>query len=86
MAVTVAQSIALGALVQGIEVVDRADVGGWWDWLTPFSVLTAVALVIGYTLQGVTGLNMKTDGYLRQRAHGIVRTMGAKSLRVPPLL
>ena len=37
------QGIALGALVQGIEVADRAYAGGWWDWLTPFSVLTGRA-------------------------------------------
>jgi len=34
------QGIALGALVQGIEVEERAYAGGWWDWLTPFSALT----------------------------------------------
>ena len=39
-----AQGIALGALVQGIPVSDRAYAGGWWDWLTPFSLLTGVAL------------------------------------------
>ena len=27
------QGIALGALVQGIEFADRANAGGWWDWL-----------------------------------------------------
>ena len=32
-----AQGMALGALVQGIPVEDRAYAGGWWDWLTPFS-------------------------------------------------
>lgn len=42
-----AQGIALGALVQGIEVNNRAYAGGWWDWLTPFSLMTAVALLIG---------------------------------------
>ena len=34
------QGIALGALVQGIKIADRQYAGGWWDWLTPFSVLT----------------------------------------------
>ncbi len=43
-----AQGIALGALVQGIEVSGRAYSGGNWDWLTPFSLLTGVAVVIGY--------------------------------------
>ena len=26
--------------MQGIQVEDRAYAGGWWDWLTPFSILT----------------------------------------------
>jgi cytochrome bd ubiquinol oxidase subunit II len=56
------QGIALGALVQGIEVQGRTYAGGWWDWLTPFSLLTGVALVVGYTLLGATWLVMKTDG------------------------
>jgi len=34
------QGISLGALVQGIEVDGRAYGGGWFDWLTPFSILT----------------------------------------------
>ena len=37
-----AQGIALGALLQGIPVEGRAYAGGWWDWLTPFSLLTGV--------------------------------------------
>src|SRR4030081_1543224 len=37
-----AQGIALGALVQGIPVSDRVYAGGWWNWLTPFSLLTGI--------------------------------------------
>ena len=59
------QGIALGALVQGIDITDRAYSGGWWDWLTPFSVLTGVALVVGYALLGATWLVMKTEGRLQ---------------------
>lgn len=62
MVAALAQGIALGALVQGIPVEDRAYAGGWWDWLTPFSVLTGVALVVGYALLGATWLVMKTEG------------------------
>ena len=58
------QGVALGALVQGIDVVDRAYAGGWWDWLTLFSVLTGVAVVIGYALLGATWMVMKTEGEL----------------------
>ena len=61
-----AQGIALGALVQGIEVADRAYVGGWWDWLTPFSIVTGLAVVIGYALLGACWLIYKTE-------HGLQR-------------
>src|SRR5262245_805713 len=54
------QGIALGALVQGIPVANRAYAGGWWDWLTWFSILTGVALVVGYALLGATWLVLKT--------------------------
>ena len=37
---TFAQGIALGTFVQGIAVEGRAYAGGWFDWLTPFSVFT----------------------------------------------
>lgn len=68
-----AQGIALGALVQGIPVAVRAYAGGWWDWLTPFSILTGVALVIGYSLLGSTWLVMKTEGELHDRAARFAR-------------
>ncbi|KAB7613719.1 cytochrome d ubiquinol oxidase subunit II [Amylibacter sp. SFDW26] len=61
------QGIALGALVQGIEVADRAYAGGWWDWLTAFSILTGVAVVFGYALLGSTWLVMKTSSDLQEQ-------------------
>ena len=64
------QGIALGALVQGIEVADRAYAGGWWDWLTPFSVLTGLAVVVGYALLGATWIILKTEGELQRRMQG----------------
>lgn len=63
-----AQGVALGALLQGIEVDGRAYGGGWWDWLTPFTVLTGVAVMAGYCLLGATWLNLKTDGALQAKA------------------
>ncbi len=62
------QGVALGALVQGIPVAGRSYAGGWWDWLTPFSVVTGIALVIGYALLGAGWLICKTGGELQQRA------------------
>jgi cytochrome d ubiquinol oxidase subunit II len=63
-----AQGVALGALVQGIKVTGRSYAGGWWDWLTPFSLVTGAALVVGYALLGATWLILKTED--RVQDHG----------------
>jgi cytochrome bd ubiquinol oxidase subunit II len=68
-----AQGITLGALLQGIIVVDRAYGGGWWDWLTPFSLITGLALVAGYAMLGATWLVLKTEGDLQRRARAFAR-------------
>ena len=60
------QGIALGALVQGIEIENRAYAGGWWDWLTPFSLLTGVAVTVGYAMLGACWLNMKLEGRIQR--------------------
>ncbi|WP_146591917.1 cytochrome d ubiquinol oxidase subunit II [Puniceibacterium confluentis] len=74
------QGIALGALVQGIKVVDRAYGGGWWDWLTPFSLLTGGAVVVGYALLGATWLNMKLDGPVQAQMRGYARPLAIATL------
>jgi cytochrome d ubiquinol oxidase subunit II len=74
------QGVALGALVQGIPVENRAYVGGWWDWLTPFSVATGFALLVGYALLGATWLVMKTSGPLAERARGYALKAGIGTL------
>ncbi|RMB01427.1 cytochrome d ubiquinol oxidase subunit II [Eilatimonas milleporae] len=75
-----AQGITLGAFIQGVEVADRAYAGGWWDWLTPFSILTGVALVTGYALLGATWLVMKTDGTLQVKTRSFARICAAGTL------
>lgn len=70
---TLAQGLALGALVQGIPVANRAYAGGWWDWLTPFSVLTAVALAVAYVLLGSTWLILKTEGELQTQSRATAK-------------
>ena len=85
------QGIALGALVQGIEIADRAYAGGWWDWLTPFSLLCGMALVLGYAMLGATWLNLKLTGRIQAHmrslawpaAIGTVVCMGIVSLWTP---
>ena len=71
------QGLALGAVVQGVVVEGRAYGGGWFDWLTPFTLLTAVAVVVGYALLGAAWLLLKTEGELQQRFYRHVRINGA---------
>jgi len=86
-----AQGIALGAILQGVHVEARHYAGGWWDWLTPFSLLTGVSLAIGYALLGATWLVLKTEGALRDRAYhlswyllfAILLAIGAVSIATP---
>jgi cytochrome bd ubiquinol oxidase subunit II len=77
---TFCQGVALGAFVQGIEVQGRAYAGGWWDWLTPFSVLTGLALVVGYGLLGACWLVWKTEGELQDRVRVQARWLGLLTL------
>ena len=63
-----AQGLVLGGLLQGIEVRGGQFAGGPLDWLTPFSLLTGCALVVGYALIGATWLVLKTDGDVEARA------------------
>jgi cytochrome d ubiquinol oxidase subunit II len=66
-----AQGVILGAVLQGIKVEGRAYAGGWWDWLSWFSLLTGASVVVAYALLGATWLNMKTEGALQARARGL---------------
>jgi cytochrome d ubiquinol oxidase subunit II len=67
-----AQGVMLGAFVQGFKVTGREFAGTSIDFLTPFSVLTGLALVLGYTLLGAGWLILKTEGEIQGRArrHG----------------
>ena len=75
VAAALAQGIALGALLQGIAVEGRAYAGGWWDWLTPFSLLVGVSLVIAYALLGATWLVMRTEGLLQLQARRLAQRL-----------
>jgi cytochrome bd ubiquinol oxidase subunit II len=88
---TLAQGIALGAILQGVHVEGRHYAGGWWDWLTPFSILTGISLAIGYALLGATWLVLKTEAALRERAYhltwyllfAMLAAIGAVSIATP---
>ncbi|UIP07857.1 cytochrome d ubiquinol oxidase subunit II [Erythrobacter sp. SDW2] len=86
-----AQGMTLGALLQGIEVVGRAYAGSWWDWLTPYTLLTGLGTVAGYALLGSTWLVWKLEGEGQAHARKLavraaiatLALLGAVSLYTP---
>lgn len=74
------QGVILGAVLQGVTVAGRAYGGGWWDWLTPFSVLTGLSIVSGYALLGATWLVLKSQGDLLDRAFRLATPLAASTV------
>ena len=75
-----AQGMTLGALLQGIEVVGRSYSGSWWNWLTPYTLLTGLGTVAGYALLGATFLNWKLDNAGQDHARGLAIKAGVATL------
>jgi len=88
---TFSQGIVLGAFIQGFKVSGRDFAGTSFDWLTPFSLLTGVALMFGYGLLGAGWLILKTEYELRDWARrtgrmcfvGVLVAIGAVSIWTP---
>jgi cytochrome bd ubiquinol oxidase subunit II len=59
------QGAVLGALIQGFTVNGRDFGGASFDWFTPFSILTGLSLMAGYSLLGAGWLILKTEGELQ---------------------
>jgi cytochrome d ubiquinol oxidase subunit II len=74
------QGVILGAILQGVRVEGRSYAGGWWDWLTPFSLLCGASVVAGYALLGATWLVMKTEHDIQDRAYAIAWRTGGITL------
>lgn len=73
-----AQGVTLGGLLQGIAIDDtgRAFAGGAFDFVSPFTFVTGIAVMIGYMLLGSTYLVMKTTEELQDKARRIAWIMG----------
>lgn len=60
------QGIILGTFIKGYGAVLPKEVTAY-NWLTPFSVMTGIAVVLGYALLGSTWLIAKTTGELQDK-------------------
>lgn len=67
------QGLTIGAFVEGFSVTNNQYSGGSFDWLTPFSIGTSIAVLSGYVLLSAGWLIMKADEALREWAYGVAR-------------
>ncbi|MBO9497846.1 MAG: cytochrome d ubiquinol oxidase subunit II [Novosphingobium sp.] len=74
------QGMILGAILQGIEVSNRAYAGSWWDWLTPYTLLTGLGTVAGYALLGACWLVWKLEGEVQAKAYRLATRAGIATL------
>ncbi|MDP3269359.1 MAG: cytochrome d ubiquinol oxidase subunit II [Legionella sp.] len=66
IAVSFFQGVILGCFVQGFNVDETAMTINNPDWMTPFSLLTGIALVCGYGLLGATWTIIKVEDRLQK--------------------
>lgn len=71
MIASFAQGAVVGAYIQGFETENLRFVGGAFDWLTPFTVLTGLGLMAGYALLASTWLILKSEGRVQAWAYRI---------------
>jgi cytochrome d ubiquinol oxidase subunit II len=69
------QGLMLGGILDGIRIEGREFAGGPFDWLTPFSVMCGLGLVVGYALIGACWLVMKTDGDVERQSRRAARPL-----------
>jgi len=75
IAAAFAQGLILGAIVEGLPLDGGRYLGGPFAWFSPFSMLTAVAVVFGYALLGSTWLIAKTEGPPQEMAFELTRPL-----------
>ena len=61
------QGVILGCFVQGFPINEASMTINDTDWLTPFTLLTGIALACGYGLLGATWMIMKSEGRLQRK-------------------
>ena len=74
------QGLMVGALVQGLAIVDGRYVGGEFGWLSPFAVLCGIGLCVGYALLGACWLARKCEDEVRDEAYRLIPYLSAALL------
>jgi cytochrome bd ubiquinol oxidase subunit II len=77
---TFVQGVTVGALVEGLPIVNGRYTGGDLGWLSPFAVLCGIGLCVGYTLLGACWLVRKCDADVRDTAYRQIPTLAVSLL------
>jgi cytochrome bd ubiquinol oxidase subunit II len=64
-AATFIQGMTVGAIVEGLPMVNGEYAGGDFGWLSPFAALCGIGLCVGYALLGASWLVNKCTGEVR---------------------
>lgn len=60
--------VLLGNLVQGIQIdAEGVFTGSFWDFFTPYTILTGLTAISLFTMHGAIYLNMKIEGPLHDK-------------------
>jgi cytochrome bd ubiquinol oxidase subunit II len=63
------QGLTVGALVEGLPIVNGQYAGGEFGWFSGFAALCGLGLCLGYALLGACWLVKKCEGELREQAY-----------------
>jgi len=66
---TLVQGMTVGALVEGLPIVNGQYTGGDFGWFSPFAVLCGIGLCVGYMLLGACWLVRKCEADIRDTAY-----------------
>jgi len=72
LVITFIQGMMVGALVQGLSIVNGQYTGGEYGWFSPFAVLCGIGLCFGYSLLGACWLVRKCENEVRDTAYRVI--------------
>jgi cytochrome d ubiquinol oxidase subunit II len=71
------QGVTVGALVEGLPIVNGQYAGGDFGWFSPFAAICGLGLCVGYALLGACWLVKKCEGEPRERAYRLIPYLAA---------
>jgi bd-type cytochrome oxidase subunit II len=69
--------VTVGALVEGLPIIDGRYSGGDFGWFSPFAAFFGVGLCFGYALLGACWLVKKCEGDVRDAAYRLMPYLSA---------